>query len=87
MRGKNLEKIYLYSIEVEPCEEGGYFAKCPSLQGCHAEGDTYADVLKSIENVIKQHIKIRKQNKEFVPEITVRKKEMINVSMPVLVKC
>jgi len=87
MNTKKWEKIYLYSVEIESCEEGGFFAFCPSLQGCHAEGETYTEVLKNIEDVIKAHIVIRKKHNEFVPEITVKNKEVINVSLPVLVQC
>ena len=72
---------------IESCEEGGFFASCPSLQGCHAEGETYGEVLKNIEDVIKAHIVIRKKHNEFVPEITVKNREMVNVSLPVLVRC
>ena len=44
---------YLYPIIIEPCEEGGFFAKCPALQGVHAEGETYSETLENIESVIR----------------------------------
>ena len=44
-------KRYLLRVEVEPLEEGGYLAKCPDLQGCHAEGDTVAEALENAEDV------------------------------------
>ncbi len=44
---------YLYPIIIEPCEEGGFFAKCSTLQGVHAQGETYAETLKNIESVIR----------------------------------
>ncbi len=86
MDKKEISKIYLYSVIIEPCEEGGYFAYCPSLQGCHAEGDIYAEVIENIENVIKEHIKVRKEHNEFVPEITVKEKELVNINLPILVR-
>jgi predicted RNase H-like HicB family nuclease len=49
-------KIFLYPVVIEPCEEGGYFAYCPVLQGCHAEGESYAEVIENIEDVIKAYI-------------------------------
>jgi len=59
---KNLNtSIYFYPINIEPCEEGGYFAECPLLQGCHAEGETYGEVIDNIHDVIKEHVKLRKQ--------------------------
>ena len=71
---------------IELCEEGGYFAYCPSLQGCHVEGDVYVEVIKNIEDAIKEHIKERKERNEFVPEITVKGKGLVNVNLPILVK-
>lgn len=79
-------KIYLYAVVIESCEEGGYFAKCPSLQGCHAEGETYAETVKNIEDVIRAHIKIRKKKNEFIPEVSIKKKAMVNINLPVMVK-
>lgn len=35
---------YAYPVIVEPLEEGGYLATCPSLPGCHAEGKLLAKV-------------------------------------------
>ena len=32
------DKTYRFTVIVEPCEEGGYFAQCPAFQGCHVEG-------------------------------------------------
>jgi len=76
----------LYSVVIEPCEEGGFFAFCPVLQGCHAEGETYAEVIENIEDVIKAHIETRKKHGEFVPSILLRNNEKINVNLPILVK-
>lgn len=81
-----LTEIFLYSVVVEPCEEGGFFAFCPVLQGCHAEGETYAEMIKNIEDVIKAHVEIRKKHGEFVPSILLKDKAKINVNLPILVR-
>ncbi len=47
-----MKQTYLYPTIVEPCEEGGFFASCPSIQGAHAEGETYAEALENLESVI-----------------------------------
>ena len=44
---------YAYPVVIEPLEEGGYLASCPSLPGCHAEGRTRGDALSIIEDVMK----------------------------------
>jgi len=37
----------------------GYFAYCPSLQGCYTQGDTYEEVIKNIKDAIRLHIEDR----------------------------
>ena len=39
-------------IILEPSEEGGYTAFVPSLPGCISEGNTKAEALKNIREVI-----------------------------------
>lgn len=48
-----MKQTYLYPIIIEPCEEGGFFARCPVVQGAHAQGETYAETLENLESVIK----------------------------------
>ena len=83
---KKSVKILLYPIVIEACEEGGYFADCPVLQGCHAEGETYVEVIENIEDVIKAHIEIREKHKEFISSVIVKDRKSINVNLPILVR-
>ena len=46
-------KTHLYPIILECMEEGGYYAECPILQGCHVEGETYAEALENLEDAIR----------------------------------
>ena len=45
-------KTQLYPIILECMEEGGYYAECPVLPGCHVEGETYAEALENLEDAI-----------------------------------
>jgi predicted RNase H-like HicB family nuclease len=45
-------KIGLYPVIVECMEEGGYHAECPIIQGCHVEGDTYAEAIENLQDAI-----------------------------------
>jgi len=84
--GKN--KLRLYQVNIEACEEGGYFADCPALQGCHAEGETYSEAISNIEEVIKAHLEIRKEHKEFVSEVSLGCgcESKVNISLPIMIK-
>ncbi len=57
---KSSHKTYIYPIAIEFCEEGGFFASCPALQGCHADGETYKEAIDNIREVIKLRIKFLK---------------------------
>ena len=83
---KKLTKILLYPVAIEACEEGGYFANCPSLQGCHAEGESYSKAIENIEDVIKAHLEIRRKHKEFIPEIIIKNREAVDINLPILVR-
>ena len=79
--------ISLFPIIIEWYEEGGYFAHCPILQGCHAEGETLGEVIDIIHDVIKVHVELRKKNNEPISGVQIRRQSEINlqIALPVVV--
>ena len=77
------KNISFYSIIIEACDEGGYFAYCPILQGCHAEGETYGEAIDNVRAVIETHLELRKKNKELVSSIHVKNSSDMNIQIPV----
>jgi predicted RNase H-like HicB family nuclease len=61
-------KKYKVRVIIEPCEEGGYFALCPALQGCHAEGETYLEALENIQDIIRIHLESRAELGTLTPD-------------------
>lgn len=57
---------FLLPVVVE-IDSDGYFAYCPSLQGCYTQGDTYEEALANIEDAIRLHIEDRLENGEPIP--------------------
>jgi predicted RNase H-like HicB family nuclease len=49
---------YRFSVVVEK-DVDGYFAFCPELQGCYAQGQTYEEVVGNIRNAIQLHVEDR----------------------------
>ncbi len=41
-----------FTVIIEPCEEGGYFADCPALPGCHVQGETYEETIAEMRSAI-----------------------------------
>lgn len=77
------DKLTLYQIVVEPCEEGGYFASCPLLQGCHAEGKSFGEAIDNLKDVIKAHLEVRRAKGENIPFVEIKSPEKINFQIPV----
>jgi predicted RNase H-like HicB family nuclease len=50
---------YRVPVVVERLDEGGFYAECPLLQGCHVEGETYLEALENLEDAIRLHIEGR----------------------------
>lgn len=38
----------------------GYFASCPTFQGCHAQGATYEGALDNIRDAVELHVQDRR---------------------------
>ena len=49
-------RSYRVPIVIELCEEGGYYASCPSLPGCASQGETYLETLANIQEAVLGYI-------------------------------
>ncbi len=58
---------YRVPVIVEPLDEGGYYAECPILQGCHVEGATYIEALENLQDAIRLHIEGRLEFGDALP--------------------
>ncbi len=48
-------------------DEDGYFAYCPQMQGCYAQGETFEEALLNFQDVVKLHIEDRLSQNEPIP--------------------
>ena len=76
----NVMQNYHFPIIIEN-DIDGYTASCPSLQGCYAQGTTYEEVVKNIEDVIRLHIEDRKAQNEEILEPARVSLSSIDISM------
>jgi predicted RNase H-like HicB family nuclease len=44
-------------VLIEQDEDGKFVASCPSLEGCHAQGDTFEEVMDNIRDVVAMCLK------------------------------
>jgi len=63
MARKIRRKVTKYNlpIVIEPCEEGGYFTRCPVFPGCFVESETTPQALEYIEDAIRLFIESHKE--------------------------
>lgn len=57
---------YKLTVVVEK-DSDGYYAYCPELQGCYAQGDTYEETIANIRDAIRLHIADRLEEGEEIP--------------------
>ncbi len=62
------KKEYRFTVLVEPCAEGGYFAMCPAFPGCHVEGETYEETLQEMRRAIDAFIEDYIEEGEAIPD-------------------
>jgi predicted RNase H-like HicB family nuclease len=62
--------IYQYPVFIEPCDEGGFFATCPALPGCHVQGEKLEDTLNEMKAVIDAYLEDLKSHHESIPKPT-----------------
>jgi predicted RNase H-like HicB family nuclease len=60
------EKIF--DTIIHEAEEGGYWAECPALRGCNAQGETLAEVEMNIKEAIELCIEEKESRKEIIPK-------------------
>ncbi len=58
-----------FKVIVEPdIEEGGYIVSCPSLPGCHSQGETLDEALENIGDAIKGYVEVFKKHNRPIPQ-------------------
>jgi predicted RNase H-like HicB family nuclease len=58
---------YVFSVVIER-DEDGYFAFCPELQGCYAQGATYEEALENVRDALQLHVADRLEDGEEIPQ-------------------
>ena len=78
-------KTTLFPLVIECLEEGGYYAECPILQGCHVEGDSYLEVIENIQDTIKVFLDSYRDLGKEIPSLAVYEGNVVVTSgIPVL---
>jgi len=61
-------KVYDFKVILEPDPDGGYVVTCPSLPGCHSQGNTVQEALTNIKEAIELVLEDMKAHGESIPD-------------------
>ena len=62
------KQIYNYTVLLEKEEEGGYHAFCPTLKGCHSQGDTVEEAIENMIEAIELYLESLIADKQLIPQ-------------------
>jgi predicted RNase H-like HicB family nuclease len=62
-----MKKETIYNIIIHEAEEGGYWAECPSIQGCYTQGETIEEIQTNMKEAIELNLDIIKKLKKSKP--------------------
>lgn len=60
-KGGTKLKTYNLQVVIEQDEDRVFIAECPALQGCYAQGKTFEQAIKNIQDVIMMCIQEMKE--------------------------
>ena len=59
---------WVLPVEVESLDEGGFFASCSLIQGCHAEGKTLTEALDNLQDVASVLLELIREDGRPLPQ-------------------
>ena len=83
MRRKSVEKVYSYTVLLEPAEEGGYTVTVPALPGCITEGDTLEEAREMAKEAILGYLESLRKDGLPIPEDKEPVMEKVSVALDV----
>ncbi len=58
---------YHYTVIFEHQSEGGYHVFCPTLPGCHSEGENLEEASRNIQEAVEAYLESLKAHGEEIP--------------------
>ena len=60
-------RVYEYTVNLKPDEEGGYTASVPALPGCITQGETLEEAVEMAKDAIKLYLGVLQERGEPIP--------------------
>ncbi|MBI1802744.1 MAG: type II toxin-antitoxin system HicB family antitoxin [Chloroflexi bacterium] len=72
--------IHRYRVIFEREPDGGYAIHCPSLKGCHSQGDTYEEALENIREAMTAWLEVARDFGDPIPPSDVLEETLVEVT-------
>ncbi len=63
----NNKQIYNFTVILEKETDGGYHASCPTLKGCHSQGDSVEEAISNITEAIELYLESLRADNQSIP--------------------
>jgi antitoxin HicB len=64
-------KSYVFRVELEQDEDGGWSAVVPALPGCASDGDTAAEALANVQEAAQAYIEVLVEDGRPIPDAAI----------------
>ena len=71
-----------FTVVIEAEEDGGYHAFCPTLAGCHTQGESLEEVKANIVEAIQCHLGSLIKDHQPIPRLTQEFTGTVTVPLP-----
>ena len=61
------KQLYNYTVILEKEPDGGYHAFCPTLKGCHSQGDSFEETVENITEAIELYLESLRADNQPIP--------------------
>lgn len=78
---RGMSKV-VYSVHVEPMQNGGFYISVPALLDCRSTAKTFDSALKKAKTLIEKHLKVLAHRRKPIP---VERQDVPPVCLPIKV--
>lgn len=74
-------KLYTYTVQIVPAEEGGFVVSCPALPGCVTQGETIEEAREMAKEAILGYLEALQKDGRPIPEEVEPLQEKVTVGL------
>lgn len=72
--------VHRYRVIFEREQDSSYSVHCPTLKGCHSQGETYEEAFENIREAILGWLEVAQEFGDPIPESDVMQETLVEVA-------